>query len=293
MISVIICSVKPELLETVSKNIAATIGVEYELIAINNRISPKGICTVYNEAAVKAVFPFLCFVHEDVCFHTQEWGKVVLEILSIQSNALVGISGTVYKSDIPSSWVDCDQQHYRVNALQHFEGKGVVEQRLNPESKQLSEVAVIDGVFMASRKTTWENNPFDTSLLKGFHGYDLDFSLSLGRFGKVLVSHEILLEHFSAGRFSKEWINDIRLVHRKWKGILPRFKSVSGTRDPFSDYLSASAFLLHLLKQPGRRFEVLKYYCKLIILYRPFNGLRYSKSVFVYLFLNQLHTQQI
>jgi hypothetical protein len=292
MITVIICSVNPELREAVTANIAATIGVEFELIAIDNQITPKGICTVYNEAAAKAGYPYLCFVHEDVCFHTQRWGQVLVDLLSAESHALVGVSGAVYKSDIPGSWVDCDQQHYRVNALQHFAGKGVVEQRFNPERKQLSEVAVIDGVFMATRKNIWENIQFDTSLLKGFHVYDLDFSLSAGRFGKVLVTHEILLEHFSAGSFSKEWINDTLTVHQKWKQTLPRFKGVSGTRDQFSDYLSAAAFLLHLLKQPGRRSEVLKYYCKLILLYRAYNGLRYSKSVFVYLFFNQLHTHQ-
>ena len=292
MITVMICSVKPEQREAVTENIAATIGVEYEQIAIDNRISQKGICTVYNEAAAKANFPYLCFVHEDVCFHTQGWGQILVDLLSNESHSLVGVSGSAYKSDIPGSWVDCDQQHYRVNALQHFAGKGVVEQRINPERKKLSEVAVIDGVFMATRKNIWENSHFDTSMLKGFHGYDLDFSLSVGRFGKVLVTHEILLEHFSAGSFSKEWVNDTLSVHRKWKQTLPRIKGVSGTRDRFSDYLSNASFLLHLLKQPSRRFEVLKYYCKLIMLYRSYNGLRYSKSVFVYLFFNQLHTKQ-
>ena len=292
MITVIICSVRPELREAITANITATIGIEYELIVIDNEILPRGICTVYNEAAAKSAWPYLCFVHEDVCFHTQGWGQVLVDLLSTNSHTLVGVSGTVYKSDLPGSWVDCDQKHYRVNTLQHFAEKGMVEQRFNPENKTLSEVAVIDGVFMATRKTIWQNNQFDASLLKGFHGYDLDFSLSAGMMGKVLVSHEILLEHFSSGSFSKEWVNDTLSVHRKWKQKLPRFKGLSGSRDRFSDYLSASAFLLRLLKLPGRRSEVVKFFCKLILLYREFNGFRYSKSVFAYLLFNQLHTDQ-
>lgn len=292
MITVIICSVNPTQRDTIITNISSTIGIEYELIVTDNQFINRGICTVYNEAAAKAGYPYLCFVHEDVCFHTQGWGQILVDLLNNKSHALVGVSGTVYKSDLPGSWVDCDQQHYRVNTLQHFAGKGLVEQRFNSENKTLSEVAVIDGVFMATCKTIWENNQFDASLLKGFHGYDLDFSLSAGMMGKVLVTHEILLEHFSAGSFSKEWINDTLSVHRKWKRTLPRFKGLSGTRDRFSDYLSTSAFLLHLLKLPRRRSEVMKFFCKLILFYFEFNGFRYSKSVFTYLLFNQLHTDQ-
>lgn len=292
MITVIICSVKPELREALSANIAATIGIEYQLIVTDNRIAPKGICTVYNEAAAKAGNPFLCFVHEDVCFHTLGWGKILVGLLSVENHALIGVSGAVYKSDMPSSWVDCHQKHYRTNTLQYFTGKGKVEQIFNPENENYSEVAVIDGVLMATRKTIWEKNQFDASLLKGFHGYDLDFSLSAGKRGKVLVTHEIMLEHFSAGSFSKEWVNDTLSVHRKWKQTLPKFKGDSGIRDRFSDYLSDAAFLHHLLKQPGRRYQVMKYYFKLLLLYPFKNGLRYSKSTFVYIFFNQLSSHQ-
>lgn len=37
MVSIIICSVSPLLLEDLKQNIAQTIGVEYEIIAIDNR----------------------------------------------------------------------------------------------------------------------------------------------------------------------------------------------------------------------------------------------------------------
>ena len=37
MISIVICSISPERLQQVIQNIQDTIGVEYEIIAINNR----------------------------------------------------------------------------------------------------------------------------------------------------------------------------------------------------------------------------------------------------------------
>ena len=42
MVSIIICSVSPHLLKDLQQNIAQTIGVEYEIIAIDNRARQIG-----------------------------------------------------------------------------------------------------------------------------------------------------------------------------------------------------------------------------------------------------------
>jgi len=75
MISIIICSVNTAFLEQVNKNITATIGVPYELLAWDNRDAKKGICEVYNWMASKAQYAYLCFVHEDILFETENWGQ--------------------------------------------------------------------------------------------------------------------------------------------------------------------------------------------------------------------------
>ena len=48
MVSIIICSVSPHLLKDLQQNIAQTIGVEYEIIAIDNREKHWSIAKVYN-----------------------------------------------------------------------------------------------------------------------------------------------------------------------------------------------------------------------------------------------------
>ena len=48
MVSIIICSVSPLLLEDLKQNIAQTIGVEYEIIAIDNREKRWPIAKAYN-----------------------------------------------------------------------------------------------------------------------------------------------------------------------------------------------------------------------------------------------------
>ena len=77
MLSIIICSVSPERLEQVTRNIHDTIGVDYEIIAIDNREKQWPIARAYNEGASRAHYPFLFFVHEDVKFHSVGWGKCI------------------------------------------------------------------------------------------------------------------------------------------------------------------------------------------------------------------------
>lgn len=60
MLSIIICSVSPERLEQVTRNIHDTIGVDYEIIAIDNREKQWPIARAYNEELLRHIIPF-CF----------------------------------------------------------------------------------------------------------------------------------------------------------------------------------------------------------------------------------------
>lgn len=53
------CPVSPERLEQVTRNIHDTIGVDYEIIAIDNREKQWPIARAYNEGASRAHYPFL------------------------------------------------------------------------------------------------------------------------------------------------------------------------------------------------------------------------------------------
>ena len=169
MISVIICSVNPIQLQNISKNIAETIGLPYELIEIDNTNSKKGICNVYNDAAAKAKYNYLCFVHDDVKFHTMSWGGILSDLLNKEDIGLVGVSGTTYKSVIPSSWTACKKDFYRINTIQHSdENINPLKYQINPDLISYSEVAIVDGVFLATRKEVISEFSFDEISLKGF-----------------------------------------------------------------------------------------------------------------------------
>ena len=74
MISIIICSRRPDISASLRENIMETIGVEYEIIAVDNSNNEYSIVSAYNKRYSRSRFPFLCFLHEDVLFRIKDWG---------------------------------------------------------------------------------------------------------------------------------------------------------------------------------------------------------------------------
>ncbi|WP_129714300.1 glycosyltransferase [Pedobacter sp. SYP-B3415] len=224
MISVIVCSVDPDQLEALMKNIEATISVPYELIAYDNRNTGRGICAVYNEGVKRAKYELLCFVHEDVRFLSADWGSVVQNIFANNSRCgLLGIAGSQYKTAAPSGWHTIGLASARYNLVQGFKRNNQADEhrQQSDENQTESEVAVIDGVWFCTTKKIAIQLPFDEQHLVGFHGYDIDFSLQVGQSYQVIVTQNVLLKHFSEGNFDQGWVTEMLAVHRKWHDKLP------------------------------------------------------------------------
>jgi hypothetical protein len=235
MISIIICSASTEELKQVSQNIDLTIGVPYEIIGINNSDGKRGICEVYNEGKRKAKYDTLCFMHEDIEIKTENWGVNVLNIFTENKEiGVVGVAGGGYKALAPSGWYcveyNSPDKSFQ-NVIQGFKLKSKPEVHAyhNPYLQKLSEVVCVDGMWFCARKNILNDKPFDEDMLKGFHGYDVDFCLSIFGKHKIVVTYDILMKHSSEGNFNKEWLNDLLKLHRKWNAHLPMTvtKSVS------------------------------------------------------------------
>ena len=286
MISVIICSAKPLLLKTVKENIETTIGVPYEILAIDNRDSGSGICKVYNEQAAKAKYEVLCFIHEDVILHTNGWGRILIDLLTDSSIGLVGISGTVYKSGIPAVWSACDSSLYRTHSIQHFANEPApIINNFNPLQESFAEVAVIDGVLMATKKKVFGEFQFDEDRLKAFHGYDLDYSLQVGTKFKVVVTFGILLEHLSEGTLNAEWLKDSLLIHRKWEKVLPKMViPLDPKTQEREDCIACQSVLKQVLINGSGIKKALYYWLTLVTRFLKYNGMKYSKATLKYIF---------
>lgn len=178
MLSIIICSVSPERLEQVTRNIHDTIGVDYEIIAIDNREKQWPIARAYNEGASRAHYPFLFFVHEDVKFHSVGWGKCIEKKLKEPDCGVIGFAGSKVKLKCYSGWGDV----YKWDVIFYYQSVGTETQfRVASVTMEhpFKEVLVLDGFAMFVRKDVWAKYPFDEELLTGFHCYDLDFTLQI------------------------------------------------------------------------------------------------------------------
>ena len=224
MVSVIISSADAAQLRQVTDNINSTIGVLFQLIAIDNSAGEKGICEVYNTGAQTAQYDILCFLHEDIIIKTNNWGQVLVDIFKNNPEiGLLGIAGSSYKSLSPSPWSSHAIDTKYTNFEQYYKHEDKASQVLyrNPKDVKLAQVACIDGVFMCTTKQVFAEYQFDEQLLKGFHIYDVDYSLTVGQKYKVAVTYDIFLSHLSEGSYGKDWMQDNIEVHKKWNMYLP------------------------------------------------------------------------
>lgn len=264
MISLIICSIKPELSLSLSKNIEATIGDSlYEILIHDNRETNWGLAKVYNHYANMAQGEILCFIHEDIKILTNNWGKTIEEFYLTHSKAgLIGFAGSTMKTKTKSCWVS-RVKYVRENLIQGHKDGTSSRIRFNPHNELFSEVAVLDGLALFCPKNAWENYPFDEILFNGFHFYDLDFSLSIAQKFTNYVCHTIDLIHFSEGNFDKNWNYYSQIFHRKWSHKLP-FALSEVTKDEIDDCearVSYKLALSELTERKKARCKIYKEHC--------------------------------
>ncbi|WP_426060748.1 glycosyltransferase [Hymenobacter sp. B1770] len=222
MISLIICTRDAVALAAVSQNVAATIGIQYEVIAIDNKNGQYSICEAYNLGASKAKFGFLCFMHEDIRFHTQGWGAIVADLLADHTIGVLGITGGMWQVAAPAAWWGCGLSLCRENVLNVFEDGHTEMELHNPEGATLTDVAVVDGMWMCSRKSVWQEHPFDDRTFTDFHFYDVDYCTEIFSHNlRVCVTFCVLLEHHSRGSVNEMWVHNALKYQQKRRGQLP------------------------------------------------------------------------
>jgi len=265
MISIVICSRSGTISDTLKENIASSIGCPYELVIIKGGNS---IFKAYNKGASLATNNNICFLHEDILFLNYGWGFALNKILLEPNIGLIGIAGSVFKSEVPSPWWLIDPSDFEYNFVVH----SIKEQDETVYSEcYQTEVLVIDGVLMGCKKDLFKSFSFDEINFSGFHFYDLDLSLQLYFSGyKNIVTNEINIVHNSSGFLNRSWMTNAVLFHKKWKKKLPfhiHFNQIPNQRqinlnllknwiililkNNFDKKMLLSNFLRFLLKKPS------------------------------------------
>jgi len=221
MISIVICSTQPDIPDILKKNISETIGVDYELIVIDNSSKENSIFSAYNNGLKKCKYPNICFMHQDVIFHSKDWGKTICKHLEDSVCGIVGISGGTTVPRIPSPWSFYEivgfvlQSDKNDSTPDLHDSKGFNTDNYKP-------VITLDGVFLCARQEVFNKIRFDEELFKGFHCYDIDICLQAYKEGfENRVVNNILLEHYSLGKMDKQWLENSMLLCDKWRKYLP------------------------------------------------------------------------
>lgn len=221
MISIIICSRDKKALHKVLQSVAETIGVPYEIVAIDNSTKKYGICEAYNLGAAQAKYETLCFMHEDIRFHIDNWGSAVIEILRDATIGVLGVAGGTFQPKAPAGWGADSAASIYMNITHTVNGKAPKLDRVNSTDAVLVDVAAVDGVWLCVRKSVWQESPFDAVAFPGFHFYDIDFCTRIFLKYRICVTFNIMIEHFSKGSYDDKWYREALSFYKKRRQYLP------------------------------------------------------------------------
>ena len=221
MISLVICSRTSQLNESLRQNIDATIGVEYELVLIDNSTNELSIFKAYNKGIELSKYPFICFMHDDIEYQTNNWGKLAISRFEDNMVGAIGVSGSPYMSVLPGPWWASgliSKYILEVNKQEEY----IVNIAYQTPKGNTLEVVALDGVWLFIRKAALKDIQFDENTFKGYHFYDLDISMQLKKSGFILLSvYDVLIKHYSMGNINYSWLKSSLLFSFKWRNRLP------------------------------------------------------------------------
>ena len=229
MISCVICSRQPNISKELKDNIESTIGCEYELVVIDNSKNEYSIFSAYNEGVRRAKGEILCFMHEDVFFHSNEWGKLVESYFTQNPKVgLLGVAGGHYLSSYPHGWWETETRSGHL--IQGFLEDGVYKTKLDNwiiYKETPTKVCAVDGLWLCMPSMMFEQMKWDDYTFKGFHGYDMDMSLQVWNAGfEVHIFWDMLIEHKSSGNTNADFRQTYENLWSKWHLLLPMLKGL-------------------------------------------------------------------
>jgi glycosyltransferase involved in cell wall biosynthesis len=231
MISVIACSRRQSSWDFHQRNVAKTIGCDYEYIRVDNTSDKYGICAAYNYGVSQAKGDIYVFVHEDVFFMEPGWGNVIeSKFLKNEKMGLLGVAGTQYLFSDHPAWIRAGMPFIRGRVVHELDNGATFVLTVFSLDKTDAEVVAVDGLFFAIRANLFPGIRFDDMTFDRFHFYDLDICMQVRKTHSCIVTWDILLKHLSGGQTNADWIEAGRRFLLKYKNELPA--STAGEKIP-------------------------------------------------------------
>lgn len=220
-IAIIVCSKKTsEENKDFIEHVKESCGCDAHVYLIHN---PEGVSLskIYADMVVNKEIDndILVFIHDDIEFLKKNWGKEVLRLFNENEDyGIIGVAGSA-QFDENGAWWNYPKKFGQV--LHRNEGKSWLTAFSPLLEKDLQEVVVIDGLFMAVNKRRIAEN-FDREKLM-FDFYDIYFCLAnyLSKKCKIGVTTNIRLAHNSIGRLRNDWYASRDFINEKFGKYFP------------------------------------------------------------------------
>ena len=220
-IAVVVCSKKTsDENKGFVEHIKETCGCDTHVYMIHN---PDGVSLskIYADMLVNKEIDsdIIVFIHDDIEFLKKGWGAEVLRLFNEHEDyGIIGVAGSA-QFDERGAWWNYDKKYGQV--LHRAEGKSWLTAFSPLLTKDLEDVVVIDGLFMAVHKRRISEN-FSRDL-EGFDMYDIWFCLSnyFAKKCKIGVTTNIRLAHNSVGKLKDTWYKNREIINKEFGNKFP------------------------------------------------------------------------
>lgn len=220
-ITVIFCSKKNgEENKAFIDHLKDTCGCDLNVICVHN---PDGVSLskIYADMTVNEDIEtnIIIYIHDDVEFLRKGWGSEILRLFNEHEDyGIIGVAGSA-QFDENGAWWNYEKKFGQV--LHRWEGKSWLTAFSPLLDKDLQEVAVIDGLFIAIHKNRISEN-FSREL-QSFDFYDIYFCLAnyFKKKCKIGVTTNIRIAHNSIGKLKDSWYENRKIINEKFGNKFP------------------------------------------------------------------------
>ncbi|HEY2969867.1 MAG TPA: tetratricopeptide repeat protein [Casimicrobiaceae bacterium] len=200
LVSIVLCSIDDQkharIVELYRRLYA---GLPHEITVIRDA---KSLAEAYNRGIARSSGEVVVLSHDDVDILAADFAARLQRHL--QRFDIIGVMGAAQMSGPAWGWSGHPNlrgwiTHHAADAREWF--VDIVDPR-----SVADDTVVLDGVFLAARRSVFDAVRFDAEAFDGFHLYDIDWSYRAAMAGfSVAVAGDLLLVHESRGSFDPEW----------------------------------------------------------------------------------------
>jgi hypothetical protein len=220
-IAIVLCSKKSnEEIKPFIEHLKETCSCNAHVYFIHN---PEGVSLskIYADMTVSKDIAedIIVFIHDDIEFLRNGWGAEILRQFNTHEEyGIIGVAGSA-QFDENGAWWNYEKKFGQV--LHRSEGKSWLTVFSPLLTKDLQDVVVIDGLFMAVHRRRLAEN-FSREL-EGFDFYDIYFCLAnfFEKKTKIGVTTNIRLAHNSVGALKDSWYKNREIINEKFGNKFP------------------------------------------------------------------------